>query len=536
MQNSPESIFKEYAEAETFKASLGNRGLVEQSKMNERFFTGDQWHGAKCGNERPLVRHNLIKRIGDYKMSVLLSSQVSISYSAEGIPNTVGLKDDLAKIKKRASISPQKEFDSLSGTKEIAFVMSAFNDYQRVTADRVKFSDIAEQALRDAYISGTGIIYTYWDPDIKTGLYADDERSSPIKGDIMCESVSVENVYFGDPYCENTEDQPYIIIKTVLSSDEVLRQAVRNGVAGSDIENISNLCKNNDKLTVLTKFWKRWNERGTEFTVMAKKVLENAVLKDEWDMQLRMYPICVFKWERRRNMAYGESEITYLIPNQIAVNRMITSGVWSAMSTGMPTMIVNGDVVDGEITNEPGQIIKVYGNSEEVKEALKFVAPPDCTSNYMGIIEPLIENTLTQSGANSAALGDVDPDNTSAILALRNVALVPLQRLQNRFFSFLEDVSRVFAEFWITKYGNRRIKINDESGTWYMPFYADRYKELIICAKADAQSQSSADSDTRIKTLDNLLEHEIITPKQYLERLPKGTVSDIAGLIKDMGD
>ena len=44
---------------------------------------------------------------------------------------------------------------------------------------------------------------------------------------------------------------------------------------------------------------------------------------------------------------------------------MITSGVWSAMSTGMPTLVVNGDIVDGEITNDPGQIIKVYGDLDK---------------------------------------------------------------------------------------------------------------------------------------------------------------------------
>ena len=70
----PEQIFAEYEAGRTFKSGLGRKGLYEQGKINERFYIGDQWHGARCGNDRPLVRHNVIKRIGDYKMAVVASN------------------------------------------------------------------------------------------------------------------------------------------------------------------------------------------------------------------------------------------------------------------------------------------------------------------------------------------------------------------------------------------------------------------------------------------------------------------------------
>ena len=79
-------IYQEYSEGISYKSAIGNRGLFEQNRINERFFIGDQWYGAKCGNERPLVRHNVIKRIGDYKMSQVLSSPIAVKFSADGIP------------------------------------------------------------------------------------------------------------------------------------------------------------------------------------------------------------------------------------------------------------------------------------------------------------------------------------------------------------------------------------------------------------------------------------------------------------------
>jgi len=80
--NTPKQIFKQFEAGVSYKGDMGEKGLYEQSKRNERFYVGDQWHGAKCGSDRPLVRHNVIKRIGDYKQSFIVSAPVSVSFSA----------------------------------------------------------------------------------------------------------------------------------------------------------------------------------------------------------------------------------------------------------------------------------------------------------------------------------------------------------------------------------------------------------------------------------------------------------------------
>ena len=67
----PIRIFAEYERGVAYKSALGARGLYEQNRVNERFMIGDQWHGARCGSSRPLVRHNVIKRIGEYKMAAV---------------------------------------------------------------------------------------------------------------------------------------------------------------------------------------------------------------------------------------------------------------------------------------------------------------------------------------------------------------------------------------------------------------------------------------------------------------------------------
>lgn len=532
MKTQPIDIFNEYNKAVQFKTALGSRGLYDQTRINERFFMGDQWHGAKCGNDRPLVRHNVIKRIGEYKMAQVLSKPIAVKYSADGIPNTIGMseleQEKALKLFSANNIALSQRADS----NEINLVMSALSNYYRVTCERVGFSSICEQALKNAYISGSSVIYTYWDPDIKTGLYADEGRTAAVRGDIACEVLDIENVYFADPYCLDVQKQPYIIIASLCDVKAVEREAK---AFGSEREILKELASNNseEKVLVLTKLYKEYKENG-EYSIKCVKVTERSTLRKPFDTMLRSYPIALFTWQQNGKSIYGESEVTYLIPNQIAINRMITAKVWASMSMGMPIMVVNGDTISGEITNEPGQVIKIYGSNEDVSGALKFVSPPDFSTNFDEGINSLIENTLTQSGANEAARGDSTPDNASAIIALQNMSSLPLQLIRNRFFATIEQVARIWADFWITQYGNRRIKIEDENGAWYMPFIAERYRELLISTRVDVGPDAVYSTTEQLNILNHLYEKGIIDKKQYLKRLPVGIVSNVGGIISNL--
>ena len=517
MTKQPNEIFGEYRSGTAYKSALGKRGMYEQNRINERFYIGDQWYGAKCGNERPLVRHNIIKRIGDYKMSQVLSAPIRVGFSAEGIPT------DNDFIISRNSIKDNSQ-------EHISVMTSALGKYFDTTAERVNFAELQDKVLRNSYITGTGVLYTYWDSTVETGLYADDLKTVKIKGDICCQVLDIEDVYFGDVYAENIENQPYIIISSVCDTQSVLREA---RLFGADITTLRLIEESqlDGKINVLTKLFKEYN-RQSGYTIKCIKVCEKAVIRPEFDTGLKLYPLSIFKWERKNNSAYGESEITYLIPNQIAINRMITANVWSAMTMGMPIMLVNGDTVSEKITNEPGQIIKVFGSNEDVAGAVRYVTPPTVQKDYDSSINSLINNTLTQSGANEVALGDSRADNATALITMRDAALMPLQIVKNRFYSFVEATARIWAEFWINNYGNRKIKIRDEKGEWYLDFDANRYKELLINTKVDVSNTVYSEKE-RIDTLLKLFEKGIINREQLLSRLPDGVLSERNELLND---
>ncbi len=548
IKTDPKAIFDEYKSGNDYKGSIGESGIYEQTKINERFFVGDQWYGAQCGNKRPLVRRNVIKRIGDYKISSIGAAPVTVNYSADGVPDTSEIKKQGAELQKEMLsqdfVTPQKIPDAV----EISVVTDALSKYQKVCAERLKFNTKNEQLLRNAYISGTGIAYCYWDNDINTGLYADISQTQKIKGDIAYEILDVENVVFGDANNTEVQDQPYILIAQRLDVASVLREARKNGL--SDIEIIPDGNSNynsgdrgemepadNRRVTVITKLYKEWDKNDNAFKVMAVKTTENAYVRKPWDIGLSMYPIAAFQWERRRSCIYGDSEITYLIPNQIAINRMLTAQCWSALAVGMPKLLVNNDCIDEntKITNDPGQIIKVnVGYENGMGNVMRYVAPAPWLSQYQVAVNDLSANTLNDSGANDAALGNLRPDNATAIIQMREAALQPMQIYQNRYYAFIEEVSRIWADFWLKKYGKRSLKVVTRDGVNYLPFDAKRYQNLILTARVDVGASTMWSESVVISTLNNLLEAEIITPRQFLERIPQGFVPKLTELIEDI--
>ena len=543
------SVLSEYKIGTDYKASLGNKGLFEQSKINGRFYVGDQWYGARCGNDRPLVRRNIIKRIGEYKISTISAADISVNFTAEGVATNT-ISDEDYKTGYDKIVSGNYDFTGQTDDLEISMIMNFLTSYGRSTIERLNFNKISREALENAYISGTGLVYTYWDELTETGLYADENKNVQIKGDIACEVIDIENVVFGDPNTDNIQKQPYIIIAQRKDFNDVRREAKRNRIAQEEIEQIlpdganvlnfnagtrgENEPENSKRVTVYTKFYKEWDESGNTYKVMCVRTTEKALVRRPWNIGISLYPLAKMSWERRRSSIYGDSEITYIIPNQIAINRALSAEVWATMSNGMPIMLANGDVITGDITNDPGQIIKIYGDNNDVAGAVRYVQPPSFAAQMITSVNDLANNTLTDSGANDAALGNLRPDNASAIIQMREAALQPLQIKQNQYYSFIEDNMRIWAQFWLNLYGDRRLKIDTPNGIAYVPFHASRYNKLLINAKIDVGASTVWSIATQVSSLDALLTNGIITPMQYLERMPPNIIPRVNELIEEL--
>ncbi|MBQ8682929.1 MAG: hypothetical protein IJ518_00250 [Clostridia bacterium] len=528
----PAQVQQEYRQGVEYKRQLGAHGMAEQSRINERFYSGDQWYGVNCGDSRPLVRHNVIKRIGDYKMAVVGAAPVSVRYSAEGVADTPAIREQVEGYR-RALCRGDKATAPTAAAVKTQAAARALTDYFQTTAKRLKLDYLKQRVLRNAYIAGTGVLYTYWNDSAGTGQYADDACTAPIRGDMAAEVLEIEQVYMGDVTVEDIQQQPYVLIAQRQPVSRIQALAKRHGCRDWESIRGDEASGRNGHATLLTRFWKEVGEDGI-CTVRAMQVCGDTAVREAWNMGLRLYPLAMFRWEEKRHCCYGESEIPHLIPNQIAINRTVSAGVWAVMMMGMPIMLVNGDVVTQPITNDPGQIIPVYGSADELREAVRYVDPPAFSAQLDANVQSLISDTMTQAGVSSTLLGDVKPNNTSAIIAVREASLMPLQMMQNRFYTFIEEVARIWAEFWLTMYGSRGLRIEEEQGVWYMPFDGAQYRALLPELRVDVGS-GDAYSETRVtETLDNLYKNGIITAKQYLSRLPSGAVPRLDSLLQEL--
>lgn len=549
----PKVIKGEYENGRNHKAAIGTRGLYDQSRINQRFFSGDQWHGVQAGDQKAMVRYNVIRRIGEYKMAMVDGSALAVCFSAEGVPCTKEMRE---KINERRDAYRRSNFDdtvnpeeesNVSEAERINLMMDRLSAYYKTTAERLKFDETKSQALKRAFITGTGILYTYWDPAVKTGQFADDKKSAPITGDIRCEVLDVENVYFGDPTLDDVQDQPYILIVQRRRVDELQREARRynrptdevNAIkADRDTTYMAGDAAQDEplesrKATVITKLYKEYQKDGDGWTIKAVRVTEGATIRPEWDIGVRLYPIAKMSWADVPNSAYGDSEVTHLIPNQIAINRAITSAADAVMKMGMPIMLVDIDVVHGEVTNDPGQIIPVAGMTAE--NPVRYVSPQNFTPQFDQITGSMMSNTMGCAGANDAALGDMRPENTSAIMALREAATMPLQLMKNRFYAFIEENARIWMEFWAKMYGKRKLKMADgDDGVWYYPFDASACEDLVINTRVDVGPANLWSEITCLQTLDALFKAKIIDAVQYLERLPKGSIPEQSSLLREV--
>lgn len=529
----PAQVQKEYTAGVRYKQGIGRHGMVRQNEINERFYLGDQWHGAGCGEDRPLVRQNVIKRIADYKMAVVGADPVSVTFTAEGVPDTAQMRQDL-KAWREGNASADCEHDALRN--RLAGMLS---DHFAVTADRLNFEDLKQQVMLDAYITGTGILYTYWDDRLDTGLYADTAHTTAIRGDIVSELLHVDQLTLGDPTVEQLQNQPYLVIAQQCGVDALQKTARRFGCREwkqikADTRT-GTWADMQPKATVLTRFWKEQDAQGNTL-VWGMQVCGNVVVRPPWCLGIRLYPLATFRWSTRHGCGYGESEIAHLIPNQIAINRMLTASVWATMMTGMPIMVVNGDVVTQPITNDPGQVIPVYGNGEDVQHAIRYVEPPAFSAQFDTGISNLISETLSQAGVSGVVLGDVHPNNASAILTVRDAAIKPMQLIRNRFFTFCEDVARIWAEFWVVMYGHRPLRVQNEHGSLYVDFDGDACRKLLFSVRVDVSESVTGDQSTGLQILNKLLEDGVITAKQYISRLPSGTIPGQRRLLQELSE
>ncbi|MEG1017446.1 MAG: hypothetical protein RSE36_06505, partial [Oscillospiraceae bacterium] len=284
-----------------------------------------------------------------------------------------------------------------------------------------------------------------------------------------------------------------------------------------------------DRVTVLVKFWRN-PKTGT---IWFCKTTKNCVLKKPTDTKYAIYPIAYGVWDRIKNSYHGQAALTGLIPNQIAVNKLWAMALRHMHMSAFPTVLFNKQKMD-QWTNRVGAAIAVNGDPNEAV-AGNF-RPAEMSAQLINVVDKTISMTRDFMGASDAALGNVKPDNTSAIIAVQKASSAPLELQKLGFYAFVEDYVRIIIEIITKDYGMRSVAIADENGNERLSQFdfgsvdLEQYDINVEIGAAAYWSELS-----QIQTLDNLYDKGLITdPEIYIEGIPDGYIKDKSKIVKSI--
>lgn len=497
-------VIKQFGRGLDFNRQIGLNETVEK---NENFFIGRQWEGVQA-NGLPTPVFNFLKRVALHQVANIVSDNISL--------NSTPL----------AAAPNDREVERLSNIINAEF--AALMEHNRIP-------NLTREYMRNAAVDGDGATYSWWDPDVKVG--------EDVKGTIRTEVIENTRMLFGNPNSRDVQSQPWIIIFRRDFVDAVKEYAEDHDAPRSEIEKIkADDDENNSRMesyvdnrcTVILRLRK---DRKTK-TVWAAEVTKDAVVRKEWDLGIRLYPVTWIPWDYVQDSYHGQSLITGLIPNQIYVNKMFAMVMISTMTTAYPKVIYDKTRIPGW-TSQVGAAIGVNGG--DMNSAVKIVDPAQVSPQISQFVELAINYTQTFTGATAAALGDTRPDNTSAIIALQRAASIPSEITKQNLYQSIEDLGRIYLEFMAEYYGTRPVdaKMSDMvedpemlqfagvagDKTVVTEFDFSQLKDVPMLMRLDVGASAYWSEIASTQTLDNLLMQGKIDILDYLERIPEGYIS-----------
>ncbi len=487
-----------------------NKDYYEAIKVWNDFYNGDQWNGVGGSSELPKLVFNYTKRIIDFKIASVTSSDISVS--VEPLRNTPVTDDNELEIDNTDFVN-----------NEIKNVFEKWN-----------FRILKKRALRKAGISGDMCAHITFNPEAKPfrGFAPD------VRGEMEIELIDATNIYFGNANIKSVSKQPYIIIVGRDTVQNLQEEAKQFKTQDNDIEsdddteyqltefaNVevepADIEKDSDgKAKYIYYYYKK--KVGEDIHVFVTKCTKDAIIYQDIDTEYSDYPVAFANWYELENTYHGRGEVEGICPNQIAINKMFAMIVYHQMMTAFPTAVYDKDVIKSW-NNEIGTAFALSNlNGRSIKDVAGYLNPANMSDYIIKVIDLAIQYTKDCMGVSDASLGNVDPKNTSAILAVQKSTAVPLENVKDNLYDFVEQIVRIMIDVMGTKYGERPVVITDEEdGNRTIEKYDfAQLKGMDLHIGIDVGESSYYSEIAMLQTMDNLLQGQYIEFIDYLERIP----------------
>ena len=485
-----------------------NKDYYEAIKVWNDFYNGDQWNGVGGSSELPKLVFNYTKRIIDFKIASVTSSDISVS--VEPLRNT-------------PVTDSEQEIDNTD------FV----NNEIKNVFEKWNFRILKKRALRKAGISGDMCAHITFNPNAKPfrGFAPD------VRGEMEIELIDATNIYFGNANIKSVSKQPYIIIVGRDTVQNLQEEAKQFKTQDNDIEsdddteyqltefaNVevepADIEKDSDgKAKYIYYYYKK--KVGEDIHVFVTKCTKDAIIYQDIDTEYSDYPVAFANWYELENTYHGRGEVEGICPNQIAINKMFAMIVYHQMMTAFPTAVYDKDVIKSW-NNQIGTAFALSNlNGRSIKDVAGYLNPANMSDYIIKVIDLAIQYTKDCMGVSDASLGNVDPKNTSAILAVQKSTAVPLENVKDNLYDFVEQIVRIMIDVMGTKYGERPVVITDEDGNRTIEKYDfAQLKGMDLHIGIDVGESSYYSEIAMLQTMDNLLQGQYIEFIDYLERIP----------------
>lgn len=493
----PEQVQAEYQKMLGYNTAVN---LDETVRANENFFIGKQWEGVDAKG-LPTPVYNFLKQVVLFSVANITTDNIKMQATPLACERT---PEDVERVAEVVN----KEFDRLF-------------EFNRVP-------NLVREYMRNAAVDGDSCLFTFWDDTVDAGF--------GLRGGIRTEIVDNMRVGFGNTACRDPQKQPYILIERREMTKELRRAAQEAGNPRwndiqPDTENHDSYKNSSERSTVLLRMWK---ERKTG-TVWACEVSGRVMLREPWDMGLRLYPVTWINWDYIPDSYHGQALVTGLIPNQIFVNKLFAMSMISLMTSAFPRTVYDKTRIP-KWNNAVGAAIGVNGG--DVSGVAKIIDPAQISPQIAQFIQTSVDYTRQFLGATSAALGETRPDNTSAIIALQRAASIPSEITKQNLYKSIEDLGRIYLDFMAAYYGKRKVQVSmPDVGSDILAFAGKDPEELEtvlfdygilndmpMALKLDVGASSYWSEMASVQTLDNLLMQDKIAIEEYLERIPDGYI------------
>jgi hypothetical protein len=227
------------------------------------------------------------------------------------------------------------------------------------------------------------------------------------------------------------------------------------------------------------------------------------------------------------------------------------------MMTAFPKAVYNADFVP-EWNNEIGSAIPIYGSdiNTNIRNIAGYLEPGNMSGQIVQVLELAINTTKEMLGINDTSLGNVRPDNTSAIIAVQKSAAIPLENPKANLYQWIEDIGEILLDMMGTYYGQRPLPMNvkvpkidpmtgqpqvnvdgspvEEEQKQIVMFDFSQLKDLWLNVRADVGESSYWSEIAAQQTLTNMLSNGLIDVIQFLERVPDEQIPEKEKLIQEL--